>query len=100
MSKIARHIKTYLLIEAIAVPVVLLFLTPHWPKTVLGWMLVILIWPPLWLLGEFFLSWVGEMSPYDSVTSIVFGVVFLLLLVGVYILFSMLLGDFLRPHFY
>ena len=100
MARIARHLKTALLVEAITVPVVLLYLTPHWPRTVLGWMLVILFGPPLWFLGEGLFEWVKEIAPGDSVTTVVYSIVVLLLLVGGYVLFSMLLGDYLRPHFY
>ena len=100
MTRIARHLKTALLVEAVAVPVVLLYLTPHWPKTVLGWLLVILFGPPLWFLGEGLFQWVGEIIPDDTVATVAYGVVALLLMVGGYLLFSMLLRDYLRPHFY
>ena len=100
MARISRRLKTAIFVEAVAVPVVLLYLTPHWPRTVLGWALVILFGPPLWFLAEGLSEWVGGVNPDDAVTAAVYGIVFLMLLVGGYIVFSMLLGDYLRPHFY
>ena len=100
MTRIVRYLKTALLIESITVPVALLYLSPHWPKTILGWLLVIIFGPPLWFLGESLFEWATETIPSDSVTTIVYIFIVLLLMVGVCILFSMLLGDYLRPHFY
>ena len=100
MARISRRLKTALLVEAVAVPVVLFYLTPHWPRTVFGWALVILCGPPLWFLAEGLSEWVGDVTPDDPVTIVVYGIVFLVLLIGGYIVFSMLLGDYLRPHFY
>jgi hypothetical protein len=67
---------------------------------VLGWLLVILFGPPLWLPGEVLFEWVGEIIPDESVASVVCGVVALLFLVSGYIILSMLLRDYLHPHFY
>lgn len=96
MRKLVRYIKAGLLVEAVTVPVLLLNL---WPKTALGWALVLLSGPPLWLLLEGLSEWVKEISPGDPAAA-VYGCVALLLLLGGCVLFSMLLGDYLRPHFY
>lgn len=100
MARLSRCLKTALLVEAVAVPVMLLYLTPHWPRTVLGWALVILFGPPLWFLAEGLSEWVRGVTPDDTVTTVVYGIIFLVLLVGGYMVFSTLLGDYLRPHFY
>ena len=100
MKGIAHHLKTALLVEVFVVPVVLLALSPHWPRTALGWALVVLFGPPLWFIIGYASSSTGELIPDDSVTSALYGVVFLLLLVGGYCLVWWLLGDYLRPHFY
>ena len=100
VARIARHLKTALLVEAVALPVALFYLAPHWPKTVLGWLLVILLWPPLWFFVEWVSDWVGDIIPGDAVATAVYGVVALLLLLCVYLLYSMFLADYLRPHFY
>ena len=100
MKGITRRLKTALLVEAVGVPVVLLALSPHWPRTALGWALVVLFGPPLWLVVEYASSWTGEITPDDSVTLALYGVVFLVVLAGGYCLAWWVLGDYLRPHFY
>jgi hypothetical protein len=100
VARISRRLKTALFVEAVAVPAVLLYLTPHWPRTVLGWAFVILFGPPLWFLAEGLSEWVRGITPDDTVTAVVCGLLFLMLLAGGYVVFSMLLGDYLRPHFY
>jgi hypothetical protein len=100
MPKAIRYLRVALIVEAVVVPVLLISLLPHWPKTWLGWALVLLAGPPLWLLVESVSAWAREITPDDTVTAVVYGVVMLLLLVGGYVLFSMSLGGYLRPHFY
>ncbi len=92
-----RYIKVGLLVEAVTVPVLLLYL---WPKTALGWALALLFGPPLWFLAEGLSERVKEIIPGGPVAAAVYGCVALLLLLGGCVLFVVLLGDYLRPHFY
>jgi hypothetical protein len=97
MRKLIRYVRVGLIVEAVVVPVLLL---NFWPRTMLGWALILLFGPPLWFLFEGFGEWVNELTPDDPVTGAVYGCVTLLLLVGAYVLLSALLGNYLRPHFY
>jgi hypothetical protein len=97
MQNLVRYIKAGLLVEAVALPVLLLNL---WPKTALGWALVLLFGPPLWLLLERLSERAKEISPGDPAVAAVYGCLTLLLLLGGCVLFSMSPGDYLRPHFY
>jgi hypothetical protein len=100
MLKAVRYLKVALIVEAVVIPVFLISLFTHWPKTWLGWALVLLGGPLFWLLVEVVSAWAREITPDDSVTTVIYGIVMLLLLVGGYLLFSLLLGGYLRPHFY
>jgi hypothetical protein len=100
MRIVVRYLRVALIVEAVVVPVVLLSLIPHWPKTWFGWALVLLAGPPLWFLVGGVSAWAREIIPGDSVATAVYGVVILLLLLGGYVLFSLSLGDYLRPQFH
>ena len=97
----------YLLLSiSIAVPGVLLNIYPHWPISLTGWLIVIFAGPPMLLILEL----VGETifsnkisrrisDKKFSAARIAFGLIVVLIYLGLLYGGWGLLGDFLRPHF-
>lgn len=66
--KLRRTIKIYIIGTNILFPIILLVISPHWPKTFIGWgMLYVFtfIGLPFWAIGE----WLGEIITHRKVSN-------------------------------
>jgi hypothetical protein len=82
----------YGLVSAIIVIIVLIALWPHSPKTMVGWLLVLVLAPPVYILleslGSLLLSdslvtrWFGDKGGLSSVARIGYGVAVMALFLG------------------
>ncbi len=91
---------------AIYVVLILLYLYPHWPIDLVGWVILMGVGIPISLCVE----WVGESVLSEriglkisgksfSVTRIVFSLFVFLVIAGGLALFWFVLGPFVRQHF-
>jgi hypothetical protein len=87
-----RFLVGYGLVSAIIVPVALISLWPHIPKTTVGWLLLLVLAPPVYILleslGSLLLSdslvarWFGDKGGFSSVARIGYGVAVMALFLG------------------
>jgi hypothetical protein len=85
---------------------ILLYIYPHWPVDLVGWLVLILIGVPI----SFCLEWISE-SAFSkktgvristnrlSVTRIAIALLFIVLIAGTFALLWAACGPFIRPHF-